>query len=437
MMNYLYSLLISAVLLITPPTNEAVDTITALTNARIVTITQGTIENGTIVIENGIIVQLGTDVDVPDDAQVIDLAGLTVYPGMIDSGTQMGLVEVGSLSETRDASELGDLSPQMKALTAVNPNGVAIPVTRVNGVTTVLTVPSGGMLPGQAALINLHGYTPQQMYAGFEGVVLQFPSTGRRGQFDSRSEEDVQKAATEAIRKLNDTWDSAELHHRIDSTYQAHPEDGRRPEYVPSMEALKGVVRGEQSLIIQVNTAKDILAALDWIKARNMKNVIFSGLAEGWRVADKIAEAGVPCLVGPVLSIPTRASDRFDKAYKNAALMHEAGVKIAIRSNDTANARNLPYHAGFAAAYGLPVEAALRAVTINPAEIFGVDDRLGSLEMGKEATFFVADGDPFETSTTILHVFIAGFQVPMESRHTLLYEEFLNRNPGLDKHNGQ
>ncbi|MXW83137.1 MAG: amidohydrolase, partial [Rhodothermaceae bacterium] len=223
MMNYLYSLLISTVLLITPPTNEAVDTITALTNARIVTITQGTIENGTIVIENGIIVQLGTDVDVPDDAQVIDLAGLTVYPGMIDSGTQMGLVEVGSLSETRDASELGDLSPQMKSLTAVNPNGVAIPVTRVNGVTTVLTVPSGGMLPGQAALINLHGYTPQQMYAGFEGVVLQFPSTGRRGQFDSRSEEDVQKAATEAIKKLNDTWDSAELHHRIDSTYQAHP----------------------------------------------------------------------------------------------------------------------------------------------------------------------------------------------------------------------
>ncbi|MYF63208.1 MAG: amidohydrolase family protein, partial [Rhodothermaceae bacterium] len=120
-----------------------------------------------------------------------------------------------------------------------------------------------------------------------------------------------------------------------------------------------------------------------------------------------------------------------------AALMHEAGVKIAIRSNDTANARNLPYHAGFAAAYGLPVEAALRAVTINPAEIFGVNDRLVSLEVGKEATFFVADGDPFETSTTIRHVFIAGFQVPMESRHTRLYEEFLNRNPGLDKHNGQ
>jgi imidazolonepropionase-like amidohydrolase len=436
-MTYLYSLLISAVLLIVPTKNNIVDTVTALTNARIVTITQGTIENGTIVVENGIIVQLGTDVEIPGGAQVVDLAGLTVYPGMIDSGTQMGLVEVSSLSETRDASELGDLSPQMKALTAVNPNGVAIPVTRVNGITTVLTVPSGGMLPGQAALINLHGYTPQQMYAGFEGVILQFPSTGRRGRFDSRSEEDVQKAATEAMKKLNDTWDSAELHHRIDSTYRAHPEDGRRPEYVPSMEALKDVVRGEQSLIIQVNTAKDILAAIDWIKTRNMKNVIFSGLAEGWRVADKIAEAGVPCLIGPVLSIPTRASDRFDKAYKNAALMHEAGVKIAIRSNDTANARNLPYHAGFAAAYGLPVEAALRAVTINPAEIFGVDDKLGSLEVGKEATFFVADGDPFETTTTILHVFIAGYQVPMESRHTRLYEEFLNRDPGLNKHSHQ
>lgn len=433
MMSLFYSLLIAAALLLSP-SPEKTDTVTALTNARIVTVTQGTIESGTILIQDGTIIQIGVNVDIPEDAKVIDLSGLSVYPGMIDSGTQMGLVEVGSLPETRDASELGDLSPQMKALTAVNPNGVAIPVTRVSGVTTVLTVPSGGMLPGQAALINLHGYTPQQMFAGFEGVILRFPATGRRGRFDSRSEEEVKKAADEAMKKLNDTWDSAELHHRIDSTYQTRPEDGRKPEYVPSMEALRDVIQGEQTLIIQVNAANDILAAIEWVQARDIDRVLFSGLAEGWRVADKIAEAGIPCLVGPVLSIPTRQSDRFDKAYKNAGLMHAAGVKIALRSDDTANARNLPYHAGFAAAYGLPLEEALRAVTINPAEIFGVSDRLGSLEIGKEATFFVADGDPFETATTIYHVFIAGYEIPMESRHTRLYEEFLQRSPGLHKH---
>ena len=406
--------------------------VTALTNARLVTVTQGVIENGTIVIEGERIVAMGTDVTVPEGANIIDCTGLTIYPGMIDSGTQLGLVEVGSLEETRDNTELGTLSPQMKALTAVNPNGVAIPVTRVNGVTTALTEPSGGMLPGQAALINLHGYTPSQMYAGFEGVSMQFPSTGRRGRFDQRTDEQVQEATEKALTMLNDTWDSAELHSRIDSAYQARPEPGRMPAYVPSMEALRPVVRGEQSLVIRVNAAKDILAAIEWVAQRDLKNVIFTGLSEGWRVADKIAEAGIPCLVGPVLSVPTRASDRFDKAYRNAALMHAAGVKIAIRSGDTANARNLPYNAGFAVAYGLPYEEALRAVTINPAEIFGVNDRLGSLETGKEATLFVSDGDPFETSTTIHHVFIGGHQVPMESRHTRLYEEFLNREPGLE-----
>ena len=437
-MNLLLSIFLALGLLAAPasgPDDDALrEGIVALTNARIVTVTNGVIENGTLVIENDKITALGTDVDVPAGAQVIDCTGLTVYPGMINSGTQIGLVEVGSLPETRDARELGDLSPQMKALTAVNPNGVAIPVTRVSGVTTVITEPSGGMLPGQAALINLHGYTPSQMYAGFEGVALQFPSTGRRGRFDRRSEEDIKKASEKALKKLNDTWDSAELYHRIDSTYQASPEAGRRPEYVPSMTALLPVLRGEQALIIRVNAAKDIESAIEWVQDRGLERVIFSGVSEGWRVADKIAESGIPCLVGPMFSIPTRESDRYDKAYANIGLMHKAGVKVAIRSGDTANARNLPYNAGFAAAYGLGVDEALRAVTIVPAEIFGVSDRLGSLEVGKDATLFIADGDPFETSTDIHHVFIGGYQIPMESRHTKLYDEFLNRSPGLKKH---
>ena len=438
-MNLFLSILLALGLLAAPfsePDAPREGTV-ALTNARIVTVTNGVIENGTLVIKDDRITALGANVSVPAGAQVIDCAGLTIYPGMIDSGTQMGLVEVGSLAETRDARELGDLSPQMKALTAVNPNAVAIPVTRVSGVTTVITEPSGGMLPGQAALINLHGYTPQQMFAGFQGVALQFPTTGRRGRFDRRSDEDIKKAADKALKKLNDTWDAATLYHRIDSTYQASPEEGRRPEYVPAMTALLPVIRGEQTLIIRVNAARDIEAAIEWVEKRGFERVIFSGVAEGWRVADKIAEAGIPCLVGPVLSVPTRQSDRYDKAYANAGLMHKAGVKIAIRSGDTANARNLPYNAGFAAAYGLGQAEALRALTITPAEIFGVDSQIGSLEVGKKATLFVADGDPFETKTDIHHVFIEGYQIPMESRHTRLYDEFLNRNPGRVKHGGE
>ncbi|MFQ5569387.1 MAG: amidohydrolase family protein [Rhodothermales bacterium] len=407
----------------------------ALTNARIVTITSGTIENGTLVMRNDRIVALGTNVEVPADAEVIDCSGLTIYPGLIDSGTQVGLIEVGSLPETRDASELGDLTPQMKALTAVNPNSVIIPVTRVSGVTTVVTEPSGGMMPGQAALINLHGYTPEQMLTGgFQAVVLQYPATGRRGRFDRRSEEDIKKAAEKALKKLNDTWDRAELYARIDSAYTANPETGRRPEYVPEMTALLPVLRNEQPLIIRVNAARDIEASIEWVQKRGLTRVIFSGVSEGWRVADKIAEAGIPCLVGPVLSVPTRQSDRYDKAYANAGLLHKAGVKVAIRSGESENVRNLPYNAGFAAAYGLGKDEALRAVTITPAEIFGVSDEIGSLEVGKKANLFVADGDPFETKTDIHYVFIDGYNIAMDSRHIRLYKEFLHRNPGLKKH---
>ncbi len=403
----------------------------AVTNARIETVTHGTIENGTIVIRGDRIEAVGADVAVPAGAEVIDGTGLTVYPGLIDAGTTLGLTEIGAVDETNDSREVGDLTPQMEALTAVNPNSVLIPVTRVSGVTTVLTEPGGGLFPGVAALINLVGYTPEQMHAGgVRMMVLQFPAAGRRGFFDQRSEEDINKAAEKALKQLNETWDAAVLYARIDSAYKAHPEPGRRPEYVPEMAALMPVVRGEMPLMIRVDREKDIRQALEWVKQRGLTNVVFSGVAEGWRVADKIAEAGIPCLVGPVLSTPTRESDRYDKAYANAGLMQQAGVKVAIRSGESENVRNLPYNAGFAAAYGMGREEALRAVTINAAEIFGVADDYGSLEPGKKANLLVADGDPFETKTQVHHVFIDGFLIPMDNRQIRLYKEFLDRDNG-------
>ncbi|GAB5521090.1 MAG: amidohydrolase family protein [Rhodothermales bacterium] len=404
----------------------------ALTNARIETVTNGTIERGTLIIENDRITAIGTDVAVPSGAEVIDLNGQSIYPGMIDSGTRLGLSEVGSVDLTEDFNEIGDLTPHVKALTAVNPNSVLIPVTRVSGVTTVITEPVAGLLPGQAALINLHGYTPEQMYAGVSLMTMTFPATGRRAWWDQRSEADIEKAAKEAMKKLNDTWEAAQFFARIDSAYTANPDDNPQPDYVPSMQSMVPVVRGEMHLLITVNMAKDIQAALKWVEEQGIDNVILTGLAEGWRVADEIAASGIPCLVGPVLSVPTRQSDRFDKAYANAGLMHQAGVKVAIRTGEIENVRNLPFNAGFAAAYGLGKDEALRAVTIVPAEIFGVADDLGSLEVGKKATLFVSDGDPFETRTNINHVFIDGWMIPMESRHTRLYDEFLERSPGLD-----
>ncbi len=393
----------------------------ALTNAKIYTVTNGIIENGTIVINGGIIEAVGTDVAIPSDAIVIDYAGQEIYPGMIDSGTQIGLFEIGQIPQASDVREFGDIKPQMEALTAVNPNSVIIPVTRVSGVTTVITAPSGGVLPGIAATINLFGYTPDQMFAGSKGLIINFPNSGRKWR---QTQEEADRARERALKVLNETWDKAEVFAQVSGSEESR--------YYPEMAAITRVINGELKVYIEVNAAKDIQSALEWVEERALKDVVFTGVSEGWRVADEIAAAGIPVITGPVLSVPTRSSDAFDAAYKNPGIMQQAGVKVALRTNDTENSRNLPYNAGFAATYGMGREEALKAITINPAEIMGIDDEIGSIEVGKKANLFVATGDPFETKTQILDVFIDGYQVPMRSRQIDLYNEFLNRNPGLN-----
>jgi imidazolonepropionase-like amidohydrolase len=401
----------------------------ALTNASIETVTKGVIQNGTVVISNGKITAVGTSVAIPAGAQVIDCKGQWIYPGMIDSFTQLGLSEVASDPRTRDFEEVGDIIPQVRAITAVNPNSALIPVTRISGVTTVLASPQGSLVSGTAALIDLHGYTPDQMFAGFEGVVLSFPDVGRRGFFDRRSDEDLKKDYDKKLGKLNEAWDRAIEYHKIDSASKS-----KGVTYYPEMQALLPVIRGERALLIQANAAKDILNALQWVKDKKVKKAILVGAPEGWRVASEIAKANIPVIVGPVQDLPSRDYDRYDKAYANPGLLRKAGVKVAICTQEArGNVRNLPYHAAFAAAYGLGREEALKAVTIAPAEIFGVADRVGSIEVGKDATLFISDGDPFETKTTIKQVFIDGWKIPMVSRQTELYDEFLKREPGVSK----
>jgi imidazolonepropionase-like amidohydrolase len=400
----------------------------ALTHATVYTVTKGIINNGTVIIRNGKIEAVGTNIAIPSGAEVIDCKGQFIYPGMIDSGTRLGLVEVSSDPRTTDFNEVGDVVPQMKALTAVNPNSALIPVTRVSGVTTVISNPEGSMFPGTTALINLHGYTPDQMFAGFEGVVLNFPNTGRRGFWDRRTDDEIKKATDKAMEKLNDVWDKATQYHKLDSAT-----NGKGVGYYPELQALLPVLRGKQTLLIEANASKDITAALKWIKEKKIKKVVLTGVLEGWRVADEIAKAGIPVIAGPVQAVPSREYDRYDRAYANPGLLRKAGVKVALQTGQAENVRNLPYHAAYAAAYGMGQEEALKAVTIVPAEIFGVADKLGSIEVGKSATLFICDGDPFETKTNIKHVFIDGWQIPMVSRQTQLYDEFLQRDPGVNK----
>jgi imidazolonepropionase-like amidohydrolase len=399
----------------------------ALTNATIETITNGTV-TGTLVISDGRITALGSGAAVPAGATVIDCTDKYVYPGFIDGGTNLGLIEVSSISLTADASEIGDVIPYMQALTAVNPNSVAIPVTRVGGVTTVLTMPEGGLFPGTAALIDLVGYTPEQMYAGFKAVRMNFPSSGARGRWDRRSEEDRKKEEEKKMKEITELWEEAKLYGKIQDAKANNP--SVKLDYNPTLAAMVPVLRGEMPLLIEVDREMDILSALKWIEENELKAVL-TGVSEGWRVADEIAKAGVPVITGPVLSMPPRPSDRYDKAYANAGLMHQAGVQVAIRSDETENVRNLPFNAGFAAAYGMGRQAALEAITIVPARIMGLENEIGSLEVGKVATLFISDGDPLETKTNIEQVFIDGYRIPMDSRHIQLYNEFLERSPGV------
>lgn len=396
-------------------------------NATIETVTKGTVK-GDLLVEDGKITNIGTNLGAPAGAKEVDCTGQFIYPGFIDGGTQLGLIEVGSVSLTQDANEIGDVIPYMDALTAVNPNSVAIPVTRVGGVTTVITMPTGGLFPGTASLINLVGYTPDQMYAGFRGVRMNFPSSGSRGRRDRRSADDRKKDEQKKLKQVTELWEETRLFAKVQAAKAKDP--SVKLTYNPSLEAMVPVVMGEMPLLIEVDRDVDILSALRWIKANEVK-AILTGVAEGWRVADSIAAAKVPVITGPVINIPTRGSDRYDKAYANAGLMHKAGVTVALRTNNTENVRDLPFNAGFAVAYGMDRQAALEAITITPARMMGLGDQLGSLEVGKVANLFVCDGDPFETKTQISKVVIEGWDVPMDSRHIQLYNEFLNRTPGI------
>ena len=242
-----------------------------LKNATVVTVTKGTLNNTSVLLENGKISQIGTGVT-SSDAEEIDCTGLFIYPGIIDGGTRLGLVEVSSVPETVDYAEIGNVSPNMQALTTVNPNAEAIGVTRVSGVTTVLTVPSGGLFPGTAALINLNGYTPDQMYGGFKAVAMSFPSSGRRGRFDRRSDENIKKDGEKAMKEASEIWENAK-------SYLELKNSGAELTYYPEMEQLSKVISWELPLLIEVNAASDILNAIKWVEEKNIK-VIFTGVAE-------------------------------------------------------------------------------------------------------------------------------------------------------------
>lgn len=399
----------------------------AITNATIHTVSDGVIENGIVLIDGEKIVQVGKNARIPANYKRIDATGKHVYPGFMDAGTQLGLQEIGAVAVTNDQAELGEFNPHVRAFTAINPSSVSIPVTRINGVTHVISMPVSGRLSGKATLIDLYGYSPDSMAVSPNAALhLNWPTSQAGGWWDDRSDKEVKKEYQKNIKELNDFWSKAEFYNDMMSAYEKKPSNKSKPDADKKMQAMREVVTGNIPVVISVDAKQDILNAIEWTEKHPDARFILAGVQDGWRVADEIAEAGLPCLVS-TLYTPNRDNDNYQRPYQNPGLLHDAGVKVAIATGDVENVRNAPYHAGFAATYGLGKEEALKAITLNSAEIFGVDDKLGSIENGKQANLFISDGDPFEPMTHIEHVFIRGYKIPMISRHTQLFEEYLNR----------
>ncbi len=402
----------------------------AITGATVHTVTNGTLENAVVLIEGEKITFVGTNAKISTDFTRIDATGKHVYPGFMDSGNQLGLVEINAVPVTVDSREVGSYNPDVLAFTAFNPHSAAIPVTRVSGVTHVVTAPSSGLIAGHASIMDLWGYSPDSMAIDATGaLVVEWPSSRKRGFFDRRSDKEIKEAFEKNLKELNDKLDKARFYHKMMSAFETNPSGKIQPDKDIRLEAMRGAVSGETPIMVNVSAEKDILTALDWATSEDNKdlNTIFIGVEEGWRVADKIAEAGIPCLV-KALYLPVRDYDHVHRPYENAGALHKAGVKVAMITGEVENVRNLSFEAGYAAAYGLGTEEALKAVTINPAEIFGISDLVGSIEVGKQANLFISTGDPFEPVTQIEQVFIKGYRIPMVSRHSQLYEEFLDRD---------
>jgi imidazolonepropionase-like amidohydrolase len=392
----------------------------AITNAKIYTVAGPTTERGTVLIQDGRIAAVGASVAVPADARVIDGAGKIVTPGLLDSSTGLGVVEVGSVPGSSDQSENSDrITAAFNVADGLNPLSTLIPVTRVEGITRAVVQPSNGaaLIQGQGILIVLDGtVAPSMIVKNPTAMYITFGEDAAQRSGGTRS-------AT--ILRLREAFDDARDYARNRRAYDAAQ---RRP-YALSrldLEALQPVLEGKIPVVFEVSRASDIMNALRFAREQNVK-AILSGAEEGWIVAADIARANVPVLLQPMHNIP--GFEKLGITLENAARLNAAGVRIAFASYVSHNSRNLKQEAGNAISYGLPFDVALRAVTLTPAQIWGVADRYGTLEPGKDADVVVWSGDPFELTTQVEHVFIRGREISMDTRQRDLLQRYRTLGP--------
>ncbi len=392
----------------------------AIVGATIHPVTGPNIEAGTIVFDNGKIVALGANVQIPAGAEIVDAKGKHVYPGLISSDTYIGLTEIGAVRASNDRNETGRINPNVKAEVAFNPESELIPVTRANGITMIVTSPAGGLISGTSAMMMMDGWTwedmtfktPTAMLVNWPGMYV---AKGER-------EEERRKSRDASLKEIDDAFNDARAYMTAKKAEQQkgipyHNIDVR-------WEAMIPVLEGNVPVMVRANDVQEIQAAVAWAAGEKLRLMILGG-QDSWRVTDLLKKNNVTVIVGGIYSLPGHRFDEYDSPFTLPAKLHQAGIPFAIAStDDAAHERNLPYHAGYAAAYGLPKDEALKAITLYPAQIFGVADRVGSLEVGKEATLIITTGDPLEIVSNVTMEFIQGRKIDLTSRHTMLYEKY-------------
>ena len=425
-----------------------------LSGGKLLTVTHGTIENGVLILENGKIIAIGAanSVKIPKDARVIDVSGMTVYPGLIDSETQLGLTEIQAEDMTNDFIEPSDeIMPHMHVYDAFHAESELIPVTRYNGITNAIVAPgSRDTLPGQDSFVQLAGKTQEDFLLVRDvAMPLNFSGEQRRNQggFERRKFPSTRMGLAAQLRQvLLDAQDYAQKWTDYekkkadyekgkndaaakDSSSKKDDKDKKQPPTPPKrdlkFEALLPYLQGKKLVVLGAEEANDLQTAVGLAHEFNLKFVL-NHISHSQAVLDYVASLHVPVIVGPIYEEP-KPDERYDAVYSLPAQLNKRGVKIAFASYDSHNARNLPYQAGFATAFGLPYEEALKAITINAAEIWGVSDSLGSLDVGKTANVVVANGDPLDMKTDVKQVFIEGKEIPMKDRQTDLRDRYWNQ----------
>jgi len=436
-------LLILVLILSTPAFTQ--DKPIALRGGKLLTITHGAIDNGVIVMQGGKITAVGaaSAVNIPSSAQVIDATGMTIYPGLIDSETQLGLTEISAENMTNDLVELSDeIMPHMHTAEAFHAESALIPVARMNGITNAVVAPeSGDTLPGQDCFIQLAGANSTEMLLIRDNAMpLNFTGDERRnkGGFEKRKfpstrmglaaqlrqafidAADYQAKRADYERKKADAAQSAQNKDK-DKEKDKKPEP-QAPKRDLKLEALIPYLEGKKTVLLAAESPSDLQTAVSLANEFKLKFVL-NHIAHSQPVLDYVASLKVPVIVGPIYEAP-KEDERYDAVYSLPAQLYKRGVKIVFASYSAHNVRNLPDQAGFATAFGLPYDEALKAITLNAAEIWGVADQLGSLDVGKTANVVVADGDPLDVKTDVKQVFIQGRAVPMTDRQSRLRDEY-------------